>query len=175
MEDLSHVLVWAKANTAKEEEDGAGSAGNALSDSNNEGSQALAARVELIELPRLKLRLKPVVSRNGATVKLELLDHAGWFVSDRFSSKATATAAGGEATTSSTAAAASSLPSTAMALEDEEEKKESDGSSASMGSASLRWLPSLLHGLGEALVVESEGEGLQLLVPNHDLHRPEVR
>mmetsp|Transcript_2150 Transcript_2150/g.2909 ORF Transcript_2150/g.2909 Transcript_2150/m.2909 type:complete len:4480 (+) Transcript_2150:77-13516(+) len=38
-----------------------------------------------------------------------------------------------------------------------------------------RWLDQLFVGLGQSLLLESEGEGLQLLVPNHDLHRPKVK
>jgi len=172
MEDLSHVLVWAKATaTANEEEEQPQEGEDSHISSSSSSTQALVAHVELIELPRLKLRLKPVVSRDGATVKLELLDHAGWFVSDRFSSSATAGITGAGAG----AGAVDVTGAAAMTLEaNQDEMKYDDGDEDGMGSASLRWLPTLLHGLGEALVVESEGEGLQLLVPNHDLHRPQV-
>ena len=38
-----------------------------------------------------------------------------------------------------------------------------------------RWLEPLMRGLDESLILESDGEGLQVLLTNHDIHRPRVR
>ena len=44
-----------------------------------------------------------------------------------------------------------------------------------MGDEGGSRLSPLLNGLNHSLVLESDSEGMQLLVPNQDLHRPKVR
>lgn len=60
LEDLSHILVWG----IKPEN----------------GNQA---KIHVIELPRLNAKFQPEQDENG-TVRLYLLDHAGWYISDDF-------------------------------------------------------------------------------------------
>ena len=48
-----------------------------------DGDGVSRVAVHLIELPRLKLTLQPRESSDG-TVRLHLVDHSGWFVSDRY-------------------------------------------------------------------------------------------
>ena len=86
LDDLSHVLVWARrlpatgcaaAAAAAAGEDGGGLQGDDWSGD--------MGRIMLIELPRLKLRFqpRPAALANGTTVtRLFSLDYSGWFVAD---------------------------------------------------------------------------------------------
>lgn len=71
VEDLSHILIWC---------DGA-------VESNALGSKSAvqpSVSIALIELPRLKLKLKPkkLSSSSAGRMRLDVLDQNGWFVSD---------------------------------------------------------------------------------------------
>jgi hypothetical protein len=147
-----------------------------------ERNQALYFSLTLIELPRLRLRLAPVavVANKAQTtpttttgvsggdgkdkneevveVRLRLLDHNGWFISDRFGER-------------NSAAQRTSQGDDDLGPPCKEEEEDGEV----LAAAASRWLDPLLKGLGECLVLESDnGEGLQLLLPNHDLHRPKV-
>lgn len=77
VEDLSHVLAWGRLKPA-------GDNGQQPSDSamdTGEQSQPEASIV-LVELPRLKLTFKPQM--RDSQLRLYLVDHSGWFVSDRY-------------------------------------------------------------------------------------------
>lgn len=68
IEDLSHLLVWAKMEDL---------------DSASMDIERESHAVCLIELPRLKITFQPRLDADG-TLRLYLTDHAGWFVSDRY-------------------------------------------------------------------------------------------
>lgn len=70
IEDLSHILVWASL----------------ASPSSEPGMMEVASSsvvtIKLIELPRLKLRMAPREDTAAGVVRLHVLDHSGWFVTD---------------------------------------------------------------------------------------------
>ena len=67
IEDLSHVLLWCSPSPIV----------NSITVSTPEGEHS----IQVIELPRLKVRFQPRRDLDGV-VRLYLLDQAGWFVSD---------------------------------------------------------------------------------------------
>ena len=69
IEDISHVLVWGSPNFR----------------SSSDIFAVDNAKISSIELPRLKVRFQPKKDFDGC-VRLYLLDHAGWFISDSVSS-----------------------------------------------------------------------------------------
>jgi hypothetical protein len=61
IEDISHILVWTSATADKD-----------------------LMNIEIIELPRLKIKFQPRKEENG-DVRLYLLEQSGWFISDSIS------------------------------------------------------------------------------------------
>jgi hypothetical protein len=76
IEDLSHVLCWTTSASA------ATRLRMSASSSDLQALDGELCNISVIELPRLKLRLQPQRVDGGSSVRLCLLDHAGWFVSD---------------------------------------------------------------------------------------------
>jgi hypothetical protein len=76
IEDLSHVLCWTTSVGAATRMRMSASASDLMA------LDSELCSISVIELPRLKLRLQPQRVDGGASVRLCLLDHAGWFVSD---------------------------------------------------------------------------------------------
>jgi hypothetical protein len=147
IENLSHILVWSAANM----------------DISMQNAGLCA--ITLIELPRLKLRLQPRLDKFG-NVRLDVLDHAGWFVSeratsalnqdkicDRFASDAVVAKFRGEDASMEVSGV-------------------HDSSSITVGEA---FLNSLLQDYANSLLLENDSQEIQLLVTNHDLFRPQVR
>jgi len=129
LEDLSHVLVWASTGPSDEASMDTG-----------------LLSIDLIELPRLKLTMKPKCDEDGQ-VRLYLLDHSGWFVSDLYS----------------VAEVKESKDSTAMDVTEDRE---------AMGRKLLK---SLLGGLEHSILLSNHTDEFQVLVANHDVYRPKVK
>eukprot|EP00049_Salpingoeca_infusionum_P014496 m.271712 g.271712 ORF g.271712 m.271712 type:complete len:4223 (+) comp15683_c19_seq1:207-12875(+) len=137
VEDFSHVLVWGSIPSPDD--------------------PTSTVEVDVIEMPRLKLRLKPRVV--GSSIRLGLLDHPGWFVSDVLSE----TVLDSEAATCTSAADESALDTST-----------DDVGVASTKQKSKSQLANLLEGLEHSLLLENGAGGYMVLMPNHDVHRPRV-
>ena len=77
IEDLSHILVWSTSQA-----DLSLSRSTGLNDSMQIDSDL--CKISVIELPRLKLKFQPKKDSDNI-VRLYLLDHAGWYVTDSVS------------------------------------------------------------------------------------------
>ena len=152
IEDLSHVLVWAVVRSAEELAVGA------------------AKTISIVELPRLKLKFQPRQDADGE-VRLYSLDHDGFFVSDahiraleRYTADSVAVSV----------VRGSQMPD------------DGDGGGGAVGGAgapepsvpfpaSLQLLADLLPGIPHSIILENRNGELQLLVPSHEMRRPNVR
>ena len=86
----------------------------------------------------------------GGKLRLVLLDHAGWYVSDALNVEET----------------------DRDGDEDEDAMDESqDDSGSGNAAAELKYLKQLIQGLEHSLLLENGTGGFMLLVPNHDLYR----
>jgi hypothetical protein len=138
LEDLSHILVWARKPPPQ---DGAARDASAMETDDT-------VTIVLVELPRLKLSLQP--RKTAAGLRLYLLDHSGWYVSDRFSPDPAASCQGG-------VCPIGQVPPTANGGQEE----------------SL--LRVLMEGLNYSLVLENESGDVQILLANQDVHRPKIQ
>jgi hypothetical protein len=85
LDDLSHVLVWARRLPATGCAAAAAAAAGEDGGAQGDDWSGDMGRIMLIELPRLKLRFqpRPAALANGTTVtRLFSLDYSGWFVAD---------------------------------------------------------------------------------------------
>jgi hypothetical protein len=124
LEDLSHILVWTTTKIT---------ATNPIMLFNG------VCQISVIELPRLKVKFQPQVDTNSGIVRLQVLDQAGWFVSDAVTS-------------------------------DDDDTTTCDDNPI-MG---VNFLRPLLTAIPHCLVLENSTGELQIMVANHDVHRPKV-
>jgi thiol-disulfide isomerase/thioredoxin len=77
VEDISHILVWAKLPSSPSAEKD--------SEKNSSTTEVVddLSTLDMIDLPRLKMRLRPRLDSTTGKVRLHLLDQSGWFLSDR--------------------------------------------------------------------------------------------
>eukprot|EP00043_Microstomoeca_roanoka_P005858 m.58502 g.58502 ORF g.58502 m.58502 type:complete len:4257 (-) comp13155_c0_seq1:39-12809(-) len=133
IEDLSHVLVW----------------------SDTVDTSAQACPISMIELPRLKLRMKPTMQRGE--LRLILLDHAGWYVSDIFDGSADQ--AGGENE--------NETDGDEFAMQVQEDVTQESNAT----NVKYKYLKQLIQGIEHSWLLENGTGGFMLLMPNHDLYR----
>ena len=150
VEDLSHVLVWGRVvavrgEEGKEEGEGGGGASAMDITTTMTTNGGYLVRLVLVELPRLKLTLKPREEKERGALRLNVMDHSGWFISDRFAQDPS------EAVTAAKVGAA--------------------GGTLDPGKLRLK---GLLGGLEASLILENAGGEIQVLVANQDAFRPPV-
>lgn len=137
IEDMSHILVWTTSDP------------NQMSKSLLKISESYE-KIALIELPRLKMKFQPRKDDDGA-VRMYLLDHSGWFISDNVSRFESVEAA----------------PQNTDLGEEETKTKLAK-------PPGTQFLAELLDRVEDCLILENHARELQILVPNHDLYRPTV-
>ena len=204
IEDLSHILVWSRAQDAG----GMRNAKDVRAAASPAEAAAMAAAgdagahmwpLSVVELPRLKLRFQPRADQDGV-VRLWSLDQSGWFVSDNAcaaeeeDSGAEGEEVGngeeekvggeaGECTGDSCSdpppmpAGPSSAASAASAASATamDGADGADGADGEPRQAGLGFLAKLLDGIPHCLVLENGAQELQVLVPSHEVRRPYVK
>ena len=83
LEDLSHLLIWCSSSNNNSNSNGAS---EGKSDVSTTTPLSQLSQIKQIDLPRLKMKLRPKTDSITGITRLYLLDQNGWYLSDRCAS-----------------------------------------------------------------------------------------